>query len=126
MDLFFHVMDPTCSLRQALGTHNPQGLEWQEVRIIGYTRKEWSIDPSPKKVTGFWKLWAYGNMPLVRLQWDPGEFMRKVPFKPSESSLIPFFKNTMKLGRRILASLKQVTPASGTFWSQQGMSTDFL
>ena len=126
MDLFFHVMDPTGSLRQAPGTPNLQGLEWQEVRIIGYTGKEWSIDPSPEKVTGFWKLWAYGNMPLVRLQWDPGEFMWKDPFKPSESSLIPFFKYTVKLGRRILASLKQVTPASATFWSQQGISTDFL
>jgi hypothetical protein len=82
--------------------------------------KEWCIDPSPEKISD-------GNKPLVRLQWDPSEFMWTDPFKSLEGPLTPFFKYIVKLGRRILAaSQKQVTLVSVAFWRQQSISNNFL
>jgi hypothetical protein len=42
-------------------------IEWQQVMILGYTRTKWCIDLLLGKVAGYWKLWCYGNKPLVRL-----------------------------------------------------------
>ena len=37
--------------------------------------KRWFIDPSPSIIGDDGKMWIYGNGPLVRLQWDPGEYV---------------------------------------------------
>jgi hypothetical protein len=105
--VFFEDIDATGLLRpvQVTGTPDLQGMEWQQVRILGFSGKKWYIDPSQEKVSGYLKLWSYANM--------PGEFMWKDPYK---LALIPFFQYTMKLGWRILASLKKASLTSATLW----------
>ena len=63
----------------------------ERIRIVGFSRKAWFCDPLPEKVSSTWKLWAQELRPLVRLQWDPGEYCWSDSFKVGSMAKIPLF-----------------------------------
>ena len=96
------------------------------VRLVAYSGTKWLCDPPLEKIEAHWKIWVQENRPLVRLQWDPGEYYWIDPFKQESEGKIPFFQYTVKLGRHILAGSKVACPAASCFWEQNGISTCFL
>ena len=82
-----------------------------------YDGKRWLLDPSPSRIGEAGKMWNYGNRPLVRLQWDPGEYVWKDPQIQQESVNIPFIQYSVQLGRGILAKQKKTVPATTHLWN---------
>jgi hypothetical protein len=101
-------------------------FNWLRVRVISYAEKKWLIDPLLDKVKAHWKLWAYETRPLIRLQWDPGEYVWQDYRRGLQVEGQSFFQYTVKLGKNILTNLKNTSPASSTFWYQNSLNTQFL
>ena len=101
---------------------------FQRVRVIGHLDRQWHVDPDPDDVQSdpSWRLWAWEQRPLARLQWDPGEWQWRDPFASPDSPAIPFFQYTARLGRHILTARRGATPAAAEHWRRQGLSALFL
>ena len=64
-------------------TKEPEILEYatfSKIRVFAYDGAKWIIDPRVDGVKEHWKLRVFEKKPLIRLQWDPGEFWWKDPF----------------------------------------------
>lgn len=104
------------------------GCTLQRVRVVGFFLRQWHVDPSPATIGDdfSWRLWAGDNRPLLRLQWDPGEWFWWDPYAAVDSPGTPFFQYTARLGRRIQRHWIDGTPAAAKHWWRQGISPAFL
>ena len=50
---------------------------------MGYDGKKWYVDSHMENITSYWKLWAYGLRPLIRVRWDPRAFTWQDPLDRS-------------------------------------------
>ena len=66
----------------------------------------------------------YGRVPLVRLQWDPGDYGWRDPYLPNKE--FSFFQYTAKLGRHILMASKRNAISAQGYWRSQGLEQDFI
>ena len=100
----------------------------QRVWVLGAHGRVWHVDPSPDVVATIpgWRLWAWESRPMVRLQWDPGEWQWRDPFAAADSPLIPFFRYSARLGRHILLAGRQATPAAAEHWRREVLPPEFL
>ena len=87
---------------------------FQRVRVVEHLDRQWHVDPDPDDVQSDpnWRLWAWEQRPLARLQWDPGEWQWRDPFASLDSPAIPFFQYTARLGRHILTGRRGAIPAA--------------
>ena len=99
---------------------------YQQVRMIMNDGKRWLIDPSTSIIGDDGKMRIYGNHPLVRLQWDPREYVWKDSQVQEESVSIPFFQYSVQLGRRILAMHRKIVSAVTHLWSIYGITNNFI
>ena len=102
-------------------------LQWaspKRVRVIVNMDRQWHIDPSPEEFKPEWNVWVYKQAPLVRLQWDPGDYSWRDPFIPEKEH--SFFQYTVKLGRHIVMANKEAPPAAARFWASQNIEEQFL
>ena len=53
---------------------------FSKIRVLAYDEANWIIDPQVDAIKEHWKLRVFEKKPLIRLQWDPGEFWWKDPF----------------------------------------------
>ena len=67
---------------------------FQRIRVLGTSERTWHIDLDPAEIQSNrdWCLWVWEARPLIRLQWDPGEWQWRDPYSPPGSPAIPFFQ----------------------------------
>ena len=101
---------------------------FQRIRVLGTREHTWHIDPDPAEIQSDRDrcLWVWEARPLVRLQWDPGEWQWRDPYSPPGSPAIPFFQYSARLGRHILQSRRPATPAAAEHWHRHGLFSEFL
>ena len=102
-----------------------QYATFSKIRVLAYDGSKWLIDPQVEAVKEHWKLRVFEKKPLIRLQWDPGEFWWKDPFDRMEKRY-GFFQYSVKMGRHILAAQRRTTPRASQFWNHQGITSEFL
>ena len=73
---------------------------FQRIRVVAMVGRRWLIDLDPKQFTGKWRIWAVGDRPLVRLQWDLGKWF----WLGSRSGPLQFYQYIMRFGQRLLLS----------------------
>jgi hypothetical protein len=99
---------------------------WHRVRILHHKQKSWLLDPPMEKLDGMGKMWIFGCKPLIRLQWDIGEFFWQIPSNSSTYRSIPFFQYTVKLGRQNLASQSRTVLTAAELWEAHGLDSTRL
>ena len=102
-----------------------QYATFSKIRVLAYDGAKWIIDPQLEAIKEHWKLRIFEKKPLTRLQWDPGEFWWKDPFDHSGKKC-GFFQYSVKIGRHILTAQRRTTPGATQFWTQQGITIEFL
>jgi hypothetical protein len=124
---YFEVVN-NAGLLQESSSNDREGndFNWLRIRVISHAGQKWLIDPPLEKVKAHWKLWAYEKRPLIRLQWDPGEYVWQASRRDLQVEGHSFFQYTVKLGRSILTNLKNISPASSAFWYENSLHTQFL
>ena len=98
-------------------TTQPEILEYatfSKIRVLAYDGFKWIIDPQVDAVKEYWKLRVFEKKPLIRLQWDPGEFWWKDPFDRVKKRC-SFFQYSVKIGRHILAAQRRTTLRASQF-----------
>ena len=73
-----------------------QYATFSKIRVLAYDGSKWIIDPQVDAVKEHWKLRVFEKKPLIRLQWDPGEFWWKDPFDRLEKGVV-FFSTQLRL-----------------------------
>ena len=91
----------------------------KKIRVVALIKGKWHLDPSPENQAE--KIWIFGNRPVARLQWDPGEFPWKRPRTQSESGEIEFFRYSVKLGRTLLSADEVYITVSEKRWDSYGI-----
>ena len=66
----------------------------------------------------------YGRVPLVRLQWDPGDYGWRDPYLPNKE--FSFFQYTANLRRHTLMASKRNGISAQGYWRSQGLEQDFI
>ena len=96
----------------------------KRARVIVHSDSQWHLDVDLDKVKPDWEVWVYGRCPLVRLQWDPGDFMWRDPVLGQRE--FSFFQYNTRLGRHILMAAKNTTISAEVYWRNEGMETQFI
>ena len=103
----------------------PSWASGQRLRVIGQSGKRWYDDPNPKTLLTLDKAWVYGNCPLVRLQWDPGDYVWQMnSLSSSHAQHRSFFDYSVKYGRNLLVEARICDPAASKVWDDYGIPQD--
>ena len=98
---------------------------WQRIRVIGQSGKRWYDDPNPKTLLTSDKTSVYGNCPLIRLQWDLGDYVRQMnSLSSSHAQHRSFFDYSVKYGRNLLVEARSSDPATSKVWDDCGIPQD--
>ena len=92
--------------------------------MLVHIESQWHLDPCPEKFKLEWEVWVYMLCPIVRLQWDPGDYIWKDPFLPEKE--FTFFQYNAKLRRRILMASRKDSILAEVFWKAQGLDEGFI
>lgn len=100
-------------------------ITWTRIRVVGIKGKKRCIDPLV--TTGdlwSWHLWIWEGCPLVRLQWDPGEWLW--PTTEADEEPVEFFQYTVRIGKLLHLRQQYSMPTRMRAWLYGGLSHAFL
>ena len=115
-------------LLSEVGSVPEQGrsIKHMGVRIVAYSGQHWYFDPLPEKITMLWKVWVWEARPIIRHQWDLGEYKWIDPYRQRNMDGISFYNYSVKLGRRILAHAREAHACPLHFGMIMGYLKNFL
>ncbi len=96
----------------------------KRVRVVVHVNSQWHLDLDPNKFKPEWDVWIFGKCPLVRLQWDPGDYVWKDPLNNQQE--LSFFQYNTKLGRHIMMASKRSLVSAEGFWISQGIEIAYI
>ncbi len=119
---WFYEVDPNGSIGKQIRAERGEAEAWQRIRVVAQVKRKWLTDPKPGSSFTGEQAWVYANRPLIRLLWDPGDYVWQLPDGANGRNVKKgFFEYTVKYGRKILASTRQCEPAALKVWKEYGI-----